>query len=480
VTLPVLVRSYPASGTHGVNAATDTITIDTTGLTDGCVIVSIGYSGVSANVTGASVSVATLDGTNLTQLAAFVPNAGSVTAGAALYGILNPASSGTASLVVTMTGGTVVTPRLVVNVSVWSNVQSFGNVATYNDDSGTTGNVTINLNAATNTVGCAGGFHGDTITGVGASTTICGVANNYINDTAGGCAIQGYRQGVGNPTAINFTSSLVDHWTIHAVELVGTGAVDPPVPTPLTVTAAGTGNSAASSTTLAFNSGGDFQVGDGIVVVISADNNGASGISSLSSVTDAKGNTYTLLQATYDPGAAAAGQTIGIAFAKITTALILTDQITVNFSPATVAKAAVCYNLRPGIGYVLQSTVVASGFGAGSGTGTPTITSSSIALGDCIIAALAVESNAAVTADADTTNGSWSAQATATGNTGTVATSSRIATQSKIVTAAGTQTYNPTLTSADCIPGWASFHVDFVAQPKAPIVLQAVSRAAVR
>jgi hypothetical protein len=259
--------------------------------------------------------------------------------------------------------------------------------------------------------------------------------------------------GASTPAATigGFTS---DTWSVDVV-LIAAAAPDP-----VTISPAGSGNSTASTATLAFDCGDSFAVGDFIVVCISADNNGTAGVSSLSSVTDAGGNTYTLLQATYDPGAAAAGQTVGIAYARTTTPLVATDDVTVNFSPNTTSKAAVVFKLHPDFGITLQ--FVTSGFGAGSATGTPTITTSTINTGDVVVAALAVESNEAVTADADSTNGSWSTQATATGNTGTVATSSRIASQNKIVTATATQTYNPTMTSRDCINGWVTFTPAFI------------------
>jgi hypothetical protein len=105
---------------------------------------------------------------------------------------------------------------------------------------------------------------------------------------------------------------------------------------------------------------------------------------------------------------------------------------------------------------------VTSGFTAGSATGTPTVTTATVTIGDVVIAVLAAESNVAVTQDGDSTNGAWSTQMTATGNTGTLLTSSRVAAQTKIVTATATQTYNPTLTSCDNILGWIIFTPAFI------------------
>jgi hypothetical protein len=246
------------------------------------------------------------------------------------------------------------------------------------------------------------------------------------------------------------------------------GTLAGPPPDPVVVTTEGSGNSATSTATLAFDCGDSFAAGDIIVVCISCDNAGGSGATSLSSVTDAGGNVYELLQATYDPVGASAGQTVGIAWARITTALITTDDVTINFSPNTTSKAAVVFKLDPDTGITLQK--VTSGFTAGSATGTPTVTTASVAIGDVVIAALAAESNATVTQDGDSTNGAWGTQITATGNTGTSGTSSRVAAQHKIVTATATQTYNPTLTSCDNILGWIIFTPAFIRPQRAQVL----------
>jgi hypothetical protein len=144
-----------------------------------------------------------------------------------------------------------------------------------------------------------------------------------------------------------------------------------------------------------------------------------------------------------------------LAWINITNPLITTDQVTINFSPNTTSKAGAIFKVTPDAGFKLSR--LTSAFTAGAATGTPTITTSSITSGDLVVGVLAAETNAAITADADTTNGNWSAQITDTGNTGTVATSMRVASQAKVVTGTATQTYNPTLTSADVIIGWVSF-----------------------
>jgi hypothetical protein len=72
----------------------------------------------------------------------------------------------------------------------------------------------------------------------------------------------------------------------------------------------------------------------------------------------------------------------------------------------------------------------------------------SVTNGHTIFGATAIESLDTITADSDTTNGSWSTQYTEVASTGTQATSARIGTQFKTVTATDDQTYNTTTGSS--------------------------------
>ncbi len=81
---------------------------------------------------------------------------------------------------------------------------------------------------------------------------------------------------------------------------------------------------------------------------------------------------------------------------------------------------------------------------------TPSITRAvgGYATGDLIVGAVGAEQTAAITADSDTTEGSWSAALTT--SVGSGATGQEIITQRKVVTAAAAgQTYNVTITSTD-------------------------------
>lgn len=226
----------------------------------------------------------------------------------------------------------------------------------------------------------------------------------------------------------------------------------------LTISNAGTNNSTTSSGTLVI-SGVTASVGDWLVVIIGADNAGGSGANSISSVTDAEGNTYTsratLLQ---DPGAADEGATLSIFTAEITSALSL-DDVTVNFSPNTTSKTAVVYLVEPDVGDTI--TFRASGAGAAGATGNGTAQSviTSVTNGDTIFGGVACETNAAITADSDTTNGSWSTAYTNTADTGSAGTSMAVSAQWKTVSSTGNQTYNTsTGSSVDWAMSWLTLY----------------------
>ena len=219
----------------------------------------------------------------------------------------------------------------------------------------------------------------------------------------------------------------------------------------LTISQVGSNNSTASSATLAVTAV-TAAVGDWLVVMVAADNAGTSGAASLTSVTDSAGNSYTMTRSNYDPGSASAGVTFGLFRAKVT-ATLTGGTVTANFSPNTTAKAMVIYKIVPGANEVVAFDRVGAGY---TGT-TKSITAAAVTNGYTIFAGMAVETNAAVTADTDTTSGSWSAQYTAVGNTGTSTTSMRVCGQYKTVTATGDQTFN-TSTSGDGAVNWLTLY----------------------
>lgn len=201
-----------------------------------------------------------------------------------------------------------------------------------------------------------------------------------------------------------------------------------------------TANSTSSGATLVASSV-TVSAGVWVVVAVAADNNGTSGVASLTGVTDSASNTYTQLSLTNRTAGSAAsdGTTLGIYLAKITTALS-SGSITANFSPNTTCKAmsiksitvdtageTLFYDVGPGV----------TGSGTAYSSGAVSVTN-----GYTIYGATALEQIAAATADSDTTDGSWSAAHTASADTGSNTGSQSITTQQKTVTATGNQTYN--------------------------------------
>lgn len=188
-------------------------------------------------------------------------------------------------------------------------------------------------------------------------------------------------------------------------------------------------------------------VGSVLYVAVSANNSGTNGAACTTTCADdsaesGTANTWTQqTQVNNDPGAADAGITLTI-FTSILTRALVADTITVSFSPNTT-----CVTITGEKGILDSGTASVVTVGAGAtGTGTtPSITSGSITSGDIIIGAVAAETNGSITADADTSDGTWSTQISVTADTGTAGTSTRLVTQRKKVTATATQTYNPTI-----------------------------------
>lgn len=231
----------------------------------------------------------------------------------------------------------------------------------------------------------------------------------------------------------------------------------------LTRTAVGTGGNNTAATSVTVSVAANLPAGSIGILVASADNAGSGGATTVwpATITDSVGNTWTLRQnPIYDPGAASAGVDLAFYTGAIVTPLTTAGSIVINFAAAVsvTAKAWALSYFTGAAGSVLSYVTGAAG--TGSATGTPTITTGSIASGDAVVGGGGAESASTWTGDADTTNGSWSAQQAA--GFGTTTSGMSVTTQAKIVTATAAQTYNPTLTSADCILGWIQIHEEVV------------------
>lgn len=221
----------------------------------------------------------------------------------------------------------------------------------------------------------------------------------------------------------------------------------------ITGTDRGSGNNNTGSGSLSITPTSNFTANSFGVLCVAVDNSGAAGSNTISPATasDTVGNTWTRRQNNlFDNGAASAGVEIAIYTAPISS-LTTGGTITVTWtSTSPTAKAWTLIEFTPSAGKLIN--YVTGAIGTGSTTGTPTITSGSITSGDVIIGMGGAESADTWTGDADSSNGSWSTHQHNAAGTG--ATGMSITSQQKIVTGTATQTYNPTLTSADVILGW--------------------------
>lgn len=201
-------------------------------------------------------------------------------------------------------------------------------------------------------------------------------------------------------------------------------------------------SSTASSATLVFTAAQAYSVGDWIVALVSADNAGTNGASSITTMTDVQGNIYTKqTEATYDPGAASDGITLAIFTAPVTTALGTGDNQTINFSPNTASKVAAVYRVRPATG---RSVVfVTAGSTTVAASNTPSISTGFRTVLDVVIGGLARPDRNGSNGDSDTVGGFWSGPFSRSADTGSNATSAAITGEYKVPNANGTQTWDP-------------------------------------
>lgn len=200
------------------------------------------------------------------------------------------------------------------------------------------------------------------------------------------------------------------------------------------------GNKTSESSTVvgASVSSGSTAIGDLHVVSVAADNAGTSGVESITTCTDSRGNTYTkLTSANRTSGTANDGCTAALFYSILTTAFDGTETLTINFSPNTTAKAIMTSLYRG-----TASTNYSSDSATGSGTTYSSNASASMASGDLYVATVANESNTAPVTDSDTTNGSWIGDSQISGGGGGDATKMSVAQQVKITTGVGSQTLN--------------------------------------
>lgn len=201
------------------------------------------------------------------------------------------------------------------------------------------------------------------------------------------------------------------------------------------VTVIGEANGSTSAATLTLTTSVAVAVGDMIVVGVAADNAGASGASSIASVSDSAGNVYSLRQsANQTAGAANDGASYALFTAPCTSPLASGQTITINFSPNTVSRVAQARKITPSGTGVLA--YLEGNTNANSSNAISVATSANLILGDVVVAGIARENPNGPSADTDTTNGSWSSSLFEG------ATNFTSISQTKVVTGAGAQTFN--------------------------------------
>jgi hypothetical protein len=218
----------------------------------------------------------------------------------------------------------------------------------------------------------------------------------------------------------------------------------------LTITSAENVRDTTSSASQTTGATINAAVGDWLIAQVSADNNGTNGASSISSVQDSSGNTWTQRALiNQDPGAAAAGATLAVYTCAVTVALV-NGTVTANFSPNTTSKSTQVYQAVPGAGEAVQFVAAYNTTDASSASSTATHSAPTVSVnnGDTIFGFAAIETNATATGDSDTTNGSWSTLISRLSDTGTDATSMRGCSQWKTVNATGNQDWACTTVSS--------------------------------
>jgi hypothetical protein len=208
----------------------------------------------------------------------------------------------------------------------------------------------------------------------------------------------------------------------------------------LTVTDRGVGaRNTGGETTYAISPSGNFAAGLAVLFV-AYDNSGTNGADPYVSIADSLGNTWTSVKnGLQDPGAASAGCTLrAFTTAQNIGTLTTGTTITVTFGATTVARAYALYEVNGASTPIYIGGVVLNVASTSYGFFAPTVDALA---GEVLLAATALESDGAITADSDSTSGSWSTAQTAAAASGL--TGMRISAQSKVVSGIGEQKYNP-------------------------------------
>lgn len=227
----------------------------------------------------------------------------------------------------------------------------------------------------------------------------------------------------------------------------------------------GAASSTTGATTFTVTPTFTSRSGSTLALCLSHDNSGAAGAggTTFNSVTDSKGNAWTRLQQTNS----GTGQNTGIVASIWTCHLYQdftsSDTITVTFTNTTTNKIAHLYEIIPADeSHVAAVTQIQPAAATGTSTAPTSTTLRACGANEIVLGCMATKyGGGTLTVDTDTTNGNWSGQPFAINSVGTTTTGAAICTQVKNTNAAGSQTFNQTITSAP----WSSVNIVFSAQP---------------
>ena len=214
----------------------------------------------------------------------------------------------------------------------------------------------------------------------------------------------------------------------------------------LAITNRGTTGSTASDLVINILPTGNFATGSMGVIAVAYDNSRTGGATDNlpdGAITVDLGNTWTKRQSrVVDPASANAGTWTTIFTTNqnaetLTTSTKIKGTFTTTASPA---KAITLTEISSNVGGTpTYQTGATTGFT--STTLAPTITSGSITSGDVIFGACGIEHGSiTMTADSDSSSGTWSTQQNA--GFGSTTSGQQIASQAKVTTGTATQTYN--------------------------------------
>lgn len=212
--------------------------------------------------------------------------------------------------------------------------------------------------------------------------------------------------------------------------------------------------SGTTSTAVDLPAGGSIATGNYLIAKLALDNSGTNGAAVTLGVTDPRSNTWTIAgPANQDPGAANAGVTCYMAYARVDNAYSDGDDVTFNYGGVSTPAKAIVVEEWTGID-TTTPIVVAVTTATGSGT-SPSIARTPTAADQLVLTALAVEGPATdvITQDDDTTDGTWQVLSKLGTTNATATNNVTIHGAAKQVSGTSAQTWNPTLgTSRD----WAA------------------------